>query len=51
MMTFYILPSRGPLDLHIIEQGKCAHVEKITVEVDPLKSHAPWLLGELRPPD
>jgi hypothetical protein len=49
MMLFYILPSRGPLDLHIIEPGKCAYGE--SAEIDPLKSHAPWLLGELRPPN
>ncbi|SDT44123.1 response regulator [Bradyrhizobium canariense] len=52
MMLSRILPTRTALDLRTFECGKCAHVEKIIVEVDPIKSHAlGWLLGELRPPD
>jgi hypothetical protein len=52
MMLSRILPSRAALDLRTFECGKCAHVEKFVVELDPMKSHAlGWLLGELRPPD
>ena len=52
MMLSRLLPPRAALDLRTFECGKCAHVEKVVVEVDPMKSHAlGWLLGELRPPN
>jgi hypothetical protein len=52
MMPSRLLPSRAALDLHTFECGECAHVEKVAVEVDPMKSYAiGWLLGELRPPN
>jgi hypothetical protein len=52
MMLSRILPPREALDLRTFECGKCAHVEKVVVGVDPMKSPAlGWLLGELRPPD
>jgi hypothetical protein len=52
MMLSRILPSRAALDLRTFECGKCAHVEKVVVGGDPMKSDAlGWLLGELRPPD
>jgi hypothetical protein len=52
MMPSRLLPSRAVLDLHTFECGECAHVEKVAVEVDPMKSYAiGWLLGELRPPN
>jgi hypothetical protein len=52
MMLSRILPSRAALDLRTFECANCAHVEKVVVVVDPMKSHAlGWLLGELRPPD
>jgi hypothetical protein len=47
-----IFPSREALDLRTFACGKCAHVEKVVVEVDPMKSQVlGWLFGELRPPD
>jgi hypothetical protein len=48
-----VLPSRAALDLRTFECGKCAHVERVVVEVDPMKSSYAfgWLLGELRPPN
>jgi hypothetical protein len=47
-----ILPSRAALGLLTFECGKCAHVEKVAVEADPMKSHVlGWLQGELRPPN
>jgi hypothetical protein len=47
-----ILPSRAALDMRTFECGKCAHVEKVVVEADPMKSHVlGWLHGELRPPN
>jgi uncharacterized Zn finger protein len=52
MILSRILPSRGANDLRTFECGKCAHVEKVVVDFDPIKSHAlGWLSGELRPPD
>lgn len=52
MMLSRILPSRAALGLRTFECGKCAHVEKAVVDVDPIKSHPlGWLLGEPRPPD
>jgi hypothetical protein len=52
MMLSRILPTRAAIDLRTFECGKCAHVEKIAVEIDPMKSDAlGWLSGELRPPD
>ena len=52
MMLSRILPSRAALDLRTFECGKCAHVEKVVVEIDPMKSCVlGWLRGELRPPD
>jgi hypothetical protein len=47
-----IFPSRAALDLRTFECGKCAHVEKVVVEIDPMNSYlVGWLLGELRPPN
>ena len=47
-----LLPSRAALGLRTFECGKCAHVEKVLAEVDPMKSHVlGWLQGELRPPN
>jgi hypothetical protein len=52
MMLARIVPSRAALDLRAFERGKGADVERVVVEVDPMKSHVlGWLLGELRPPD
>ena len=52
MMLSRLLPSRAALDLRTFECGKCAHVEKVVVGVDPMKSYAlGWLLGELRSPN
>jgi hypothetical protein len=43
MMLSRILPTRAALDLRTFECGKCAHVEKVVVAVDPMKSHASGL--------
>jgi len=52
MMLSRILPTRAALDLRTFECGKCAHVEKVVVTTDPMKSQTlGWLFGELRPPD
>ena len=52
MMLSRLLPSRAALDLRTFECGKCAHVEKVVIEVDPMKSYAlGWLLGELKTPN
>jgi len=52
MMLSRIVPTRTAFDLRSFQCGKCAHVERVVVEVDPMKSGAlGWLLGELRPPD
>jgi hypothetical protein len=52
MVLSRILPSRAARDLRTFECNKCAHVEKVVVELDPMKSYAlGWLLGELRPPN
>jgi uncharacterized Zn finger protein len=52
MMLSRILPSRAAFDLRTFECGECAHVEKVVVEADPVKSHVlGWFLGELRSPN
>jgi len=52
MVLSRILPSRAARDFRTFECNKCAHVEKVVVELDPMKSYAlGWLLGELRPPN
>jgi hypothetical protein len=52
MMLSRLLPSRAALDLRTFECGKCAHVEKVVIEADPMKSYAlGWLLGELKTPN
>jgi hypothetical protein len=51
MMLSRILPTRAALDLRSFECGKCAHVERVVVGVDPMEYALGWLSGELRPPD
>jgi hypothetical protein len=52
MILSCISPPRAALDLRTFECGKCHHVKKVIVDVDPMKSNViGWFLGELRPPN